>query len=161
MPAIYFSDFFGVEPPTLEEYGAFNISLINDLPLFVDPFLLFDSVDEEYVKLHAEIIKYVKFLRDICNETDGNDANFREWFYFPEIKQNWMGFSETGNAGTGLGPKFGRSMHYNLRKNFADFGEESITRGSHIEKLGNYPLDVRSIFIICFTNTFKLVSVVR
>jgi hypothetical protein len=37
---IYFSDYFNVDEDTLEEYGAVNISLINDLPLFIDPFLL-------------------------------------------------------------------------------------------------------------------------
>ena len=40
---IYFSDVFGVAPETLDQYGAFNIALVNDLPLFIDPFLLFDS----------------------------------------------------------------------------------------------------------------------
>ena len=34
MVAVHFSDFFDVPPEALEEYGAFNISLINDLPLF-------------------------------------------------------------------------------------------------------------------------------
>jgi len=32
---IYFTDFFGVSPEVMESYGAFNISLINDLPLFI------------------------------------------------------------------------------------------------------------------------------
>jgi hypothetical protein len=40
---IYFSDIFGVDPETLDQYGAFDVSLVNDLPLFVDPFLLFNS----------------------------------------------------------------------------------------------------------------------
>jgi len=40
---MYFSDYFQVPAKVLEEYGAFDLSLINDLPLFVDPFLLFDS----------------------------------------------------------------------------------------------------------------------
>ena len=35
-PRIYFSDFFNIDPDVLEEYGAFNVSLINDLPLFID-----------------------------------------------------------------------------------------------------------------------------
>lgn len=39
----FFSDTFGVDPKTLEAYGAFDISVINDLPLFIDPFLLFRS----------------------------------------------------------------------------------------------------------------------
>ena len=33
---VYFTDWFNVDPDVLEEYGAFNISLINDLPLFID-----------------------------------------------------------------------------------------------------------------------------
>ena len=40
---IYFSDAFEVSPQILEEYGAFDVSLLNDLPLFIDPFLLFNS----------------------------------------------------------------------------------------------------------------------
>ena len=63
-PKIYFSDFFGLEPEVLEEYGAFNIALVNDLPLFVDPFLLYDSKNAVYKGLHEEIITYLCFLRD-------------------------------------------------------------------------------------------------
>ncbi|MDX5368303.1 MAG: hypothetical protein LPL29_02920 [Alphaproteobacteria bacterium] len=62
---IYFTDFFEVVPEVLEDYGALNISLINDLPLFVDPFLLFASEEIEHQRLHDEIICYVKFLRDV------------------------------------------------------------------------------------------------
>jgi hypothetical protein len=60
---IYFTDFFQVASATLEAYGAFNVSLINDLPLFIDPFLLFDSEEQQYNDLHEGIIRYVKFLR--------------------------------------------------------------------------------------------------
>ncbi|WP_163579334.1 hypothetical protein, partial [Klebsiella pneumoniae] len=42
VPNIYFSDLFSVPPKILEEYGAFDVALVNDLPLFVDPFLLYD-----------------------------------------------------------------------------------------------------------------------
>src|SRR5579859_3499568 len=61
---IYFSDVFGVTPRILERYGAFNVSLVNDLPLFIDPFLLFNSRKPKYRKLHDEIIEYLSFLRD-------------------------------------------------------------------------------------------------
>jgi hypothetical protein len=40
---IYFTDFFGFTKAQVERHGAFNISLLADLPLFVDPFLLFNS----------------------------------------------------------------------------------------------------------------------
>lgn len=62
---IYFTDFFGISPGELEEYGAFDVSLIGDLPLFVDPFLLFNSDDPTYQKLHSEIIRYMRFLKEI------------------------------------------------------------------------------------------------
>ena len=61
---IYFSDFFNISKTVIEEYGAFNISLRNDLPLFVDPFLLFYSKKEEYKALHDGIIKYLVFLKE-------------------------------------------------------------------------------------------------
>jgi hypothetical protein len=35
------SEYFRVPPEKLETYGAFNVSLVADLPLFIDPFLLF------------------------------------------------------------------------------------------------------------------------
>ncbi len=40
---LYFSDYFNVSPQAIEKHGAFNISLLADLPLFIDPFLLFNS----------------------------------------------------------------------------------------------------------------------
>ena len=35
---VYFSDIFNVDESILESYGAMNISLLNDIPLFIDPF---------------------------------------------------------------------------------------------------------------------------
>ena len=61
---LHFSDFYRVEPEVLEAYGAFNISLVSDLPFFVDPFLLFNSENPVYQELHESIIKYVMFLQD-------------------------------------------------------------------------------------------------
>jgi hypothetical protein len=43
---LYFSDFFDIDCDLLEKYGVVDISLINDLPLFIDPFLLFNSKDK-------------------------------------------------------------------------------------------------------------------
>jgi hypothetical protein len=60
---LYFSDFFEVSGSELRRYGAFNISLVSDLPLFIDPFLLFRSRKPEYRGLHDEIIKYLRFLK--------------------------------------------------------------------------------------------------
>lgn len=132
---IYFSDFFEVSSEALEGHGALNISLINDLPLFIDPFLLFDSVDPKHKQLHEEIIRYVKFLRDVSSDTNISKGLLDSWFGFPEVSQNWLGFSKTGNRGSGLGKQFAGALHRNLHQVFKDFGSESITLGSHLEKL--------------------------
>jgi hypothetical protein len=61
---LYFSDYFEVSEEALDQYGAFNISLVSDLPLFIDPFLLFNSDKPEYRRLRDSIIDYLRFLRD-------------------------------------------------------------------------------------------------
>ncbi|HAX24598.1 MAG TPA: hypothetical protein DCX80_06120 [Chloroflexi bacterium] len=132
---IYFSDFFGVPPVVLEDYGAFDVSLINDLPLFVDPFLLFNSDKPEYRELHEGMINYLRFLRDHAREAERNPGLLASWYQFREIKQNWLGFSRQGNSGSGLGITFARSLQRNLGTIFSSFGDERITRGSHLEKV--------------------------
>jgi len=132
---IYFTDFFEVTSETLEQYGAFNISLVNDLPLFVDPFLLFNSKKRKYRELHDKIIQYVAFLRDSSKESKINVGLLKSWFCFPEIRQNWLGYSKTGNHGSGLGFKFAKALNENLHTVFNNFGNEEISNGSHLEKL--------------------------
>jgi hypothetical protein len=131
----YFSDFFEVPPEVIEEHGAFNISLLADLPLFIDPFLLFNSDKAEYQQLHSEIITYLKFLRDKSANAYLGKGLIEAWYRFPEIEQNWLGFSATGNKGSGLGSKFAIALHQNLHRVFTDFGKERVTQGSHLEKL--------------------------
>jgi len=132
---MYFSDFFSVDPADIEEYGAFNISLINDMPLFVDPFLLFNSDKPEYVELHDGIIKYVDFLRSVSKKPGIHRGLLKSWFHFPEVKQNWFGYSKFGNGGSGLGAKFAAALNENLHTVFTNFGREQVTQGSHLEKL--------------------------
>lgn len=133
--ATFFNEFFGVSANTVDDYGAFNVSLINDLPLFIDPFLLFNSEKAEYKKLHNDILRYIIFLRDETIAGNINKDLERAWFYFPEVRQNWLGFSLVGNGGTGLGKEFASALRGNLQTLFADFGKEQITRGTHLEKV--------------------------
>ena len=101
---IYFTDFFGVSPDKLEKYGAFNVSCIVDLPLFIDPFLLFTSNKPEYQTLHDGIVRYLAFLRDRSIKGGVTDGLLKAWHCFPEVKQNRLGFCLTSNNGRGLGP---------------------------------------------------------
>lgn len=165
---IYFTDFFSIAPQILEDYGAFNVSLINDLPLFIDPFLLFDSDKAEYRALHEQIIDYVKFLRDVSVVGQISDGNLAHWFLFPEVKQNWLGFSRSGNQGSGLGRDFAAALHRNLRSAFKDFGAETISRSSHLEKLcllgdgvgrdhlSDFTTNLIKSFLLEYTQTFAL-----
>lgn len=132
---IHFSDFFDVPASVVAAYGAFNISLINDIPVFIDPFLIFNSKKKAYKRLHDEIIDYVRFLRDESASEAPSPGLLKNWYYFPEVKENWLGYSKQGNSGSGLGKSFATSLHQNLGSLFSDFGKERITRGSHLEKL--------------------------
>lgn len=135
MTDIYFSDYFGIAPEFIEEYGAFDVSLVNDLPLFIDPFLLFNSKDPVYQRLHAEIIDYVRFLKDVTLSGGVSKPLIDHWFRFPEVRQNWLGFSRTSNRGHGLGKDFATALHKSFSTVFRDFGQEELTRASHLEKL--------------------------
>lgn len=133
--ATFFNEYFGIEGDAVDDYGAFNVSIINDLPLFIDPFLLFNSTKPEYRELHDGILRYLIFLRDAVADGRVTDDLEKAWFMFPEVKQNWFGFSLVGNGGSGLGKDFASALRANLRALFADFGKESVTKGSHLEKV--------------------------
>ena len=168
---IYFSDFYNVSPEKLEEYGAFDISLINDLPLFIDPFLLFNSKKEEYQRLHSEIISYVSFLRDMAESGEIKPGLVKSWFYFPEVKENWFGYSTIGNNGSGLGKKFAESLHGNLNTIFQNFGTEEITTSSHLEKLclvkdgvgrdniSDFTTNLIKGYLLAYTESFALSNI--
>lgn len=129
----YFSDFFEVEPNVIEDYGAFNISLINDLPLFIDPFLLFNSKDQKYSKLHQDIIDYLLFLKNISSNSL-SEGDINNYFRFPEVKQTWLGYSKNGNSGSGLGKKFANGLSNSFKSYLSNFGNEQLT-SAHLEKV--------------------------
>ncbi len=132
---IYFSEYFNVDRNVIEQYGAFNISLVRDLPLFIDPFLLFNSDNPEYRKLHDDIITYLHFLKDKSTTQTIDSGALKAWYTFKEVEQNWLGFSNIGNRGSGLGTDFAKALNENLVKVFDTPGQKQITQGSHLEKL--------------------------
>lgn len=131
---LHFAQHYGIDPKALRDYGAFDISVASDLPLFVDPFLLFNSEKDEYQHLHAEILKYLVFLRDKA-AADLDPALIKNLYRFKEVKQNWLGFTVLGNGGSGLGQGFAVALHSSLGTILSNFGKESVTQESHLEKL--------------------------
>lgn len=132
---LYFSQHFDVDPKHLKKYGALDMSVVSDLPLFVDPFLLFNSDDKTYQGLHEEILRYLKFLRDEAGGNGLDDDSIEDLYCFKEVKQNWLGFTLFGNEGAGLGTDFAHALHGALGSILSGFGNETITQGSHLEKL--------------------------
>lgn len=133
---IYFSQVFDIDESILSDYGAVNISLINDLPLFIDPFLLFNSSKPEYQRIHREIIKYFLYIKKISLTNPTVSSGLIDaLLMFSEVKQTWLGFSLSGNSGRGMGRQFANSLFKGMRTIFRNFGEETITESSHLEKL--------------------------
>jgi hypothetical protein len=135
-PRIKFNKYFKVKKSELDKEGFFNISLISDLPLFIDPFHLFYSKKKEYKILHDEIIRYLRFLKEVSGDLKTDELPsevINSYYRFPEVKQNWFGFSYVGNNGRGLGPKFAKSLNSNFNELFNDFG--SGKQAHHLEKL--------------------------
>lgn len=133
---IHFSDFFSLDPSVVQEYGAFDISLIADAPVFIDPFRLYASDNDEYRKLHRYIIQYLCFLKTLCSQEEHlSKGVINRFFRFPEVKNLYMGSSKTGNRGNGLGACFAQTLQVNFRGPLKSFGEETISESSHLEKL--------------------------
>jgi hypothetical protein len=148
---VYFTDYFDIDEDILEEYGAFNISLINDLPLFIDPFLLFGSKKERYILIHSKILDYLGFLKQKSQKGGITEAERDSWFKFSEVKQNWLGYSVDGNGGSGLGDNFALAMSKNMHIVFDDLHAEEITTTSHLEKAGLFQIGVGKDNISDFT----------
>lgn len=121
---IFFSDIFNIDESIIEEYGALNISLVNDLPLFIDSFLLYASEKLIYKNLHQEIIDYLLFLSEKA-KNPMSPSKIDRWYRFPEVKQNWLGYSECGNTGSGLGSDFGKHMSGAMQSVFDNFDNKS------------------------------------
>jgi len=123
-----FSDQFAVSVDAVDVYGAFDVSLASDIPLFIDPFLLFASEKPEYQKLHAEILRYLTFLRDRAIERPLSQGELKEWFFFKEVKQTWLGFTFMNNAGRGLGADFAQALQANFGALKGDSGSAHLER---------------------------------
>lgn len=152
---LLFSDYFNIDQSVLNQYGALNICLSADMPLFIDPFLLFASDDEEYKRLHQNLIDHILILKDIAiHDREGAEKN--SIFRFPEIKQNWLGVSKFGNDGRGLGKDFAKKLIKSFNGFYNSFGNEEISAETHIEKLTIMNERIGKDFISDFTTNLIL-----
>lgn len=151
---LLFSDYFNIPSSTVESYGALDICITADLPLFIDPFLLFASEKIEYQKLHDKIVGHLIELKNIA--LDKGNAPSLKLFQFSEVKQNWLGVSRYGNEGRGLGKKFAKNIVNAFNGFYSNFGNEIISSASHIEKLTLVGKGIGKDFISDFTTNLIL-----
>jgi len=152
---LLFSDYFKIDESVIDNYGALNICLAADMPLFIDPFLLFASNDEDYQKLHKDLINHILTLKEIAI-AEKEDAESNSIFRFPEIRQNWLGVSKFGNSGRGLGKDFAKKIVSSFNGFYNSFGEEQISAETHIEKLTILNPGIGRDFISDFTTNLIL-----
>lgn len=128
---MFFSERFQVSSELIKGYGAVDISLVCDIPLFIDPMLIFNSEKEVYKNLHESIVRYFHFL--YTKATQGLTAKeINAWFNFSEVPNNWLGYSLVGNKGLALGEKYAKFLYKNIA--FA-INTHGISQSQHIEKV--------------------------
>jgi len=127
---MFFSEHFQVDTDLVKAYGAVDISLVCDIPLFIDPMLIFNSDKPEYQSLHHEIIRYFHFLY-MKSKQGLSSKEIDTWFNFSEVPNNWLGYSLVGNKGLALGSKFANFLYSNIE--FA-INTNGISKSQHIEK---------------------------
>jgi hypothetical protein len=96
-------------------------------------------------------LAYLTFLKSKSEAGITDISQIKSWYLFPEVKQNWFGYSKVGNGGSGLGEKFGKAMSSSMHIVFDDLGKERITQSSHLEKAGLFEIGVGKDNISDFT----------
>ena len=72
-----------------------------DIPLGIDPFLLYKSRDATFAAMHGRILE--AFNRGVAQVGRGATDSARETFTYPEVPEIGLGFSQHGKRGSGLG----------------------------------------------------------
>ena len=103
--SLRFSEYFEVDAATLDDYGAFDVSLDRDDRLLIDPKLLDDSavpeMDGAYEEIHEYFGGIMRLLRSSKLENDALWRNAFRHFDFPEFKAAGLGYSRDSTSGRG------------------------------------------------------------
>lgn len=75
--------------------------LVGDVPLCIDPFLLYKSRDPELKLLHDQLIRH--FQEGMSALDAGDQAGAEHILTFPEVSEVGLGYGSKNTAGSGLG----------------------------------------------------------
>ena len=101
-----FSEAFGIENP--KQYEWFDPILSIDTGLFIDPFLIYDDEQWEFVGSHDTIISFFNHAFELIAQSGGNTYSqfwrrATDLLRFPEVKELCLGYTGDGTAGSGFG----------------------------------------------------------
>lgn len=159
-----FSDYFKVDKKVINEYGAIDISLICDTPLFIDPILIYSNSDMKIKNCYAEIVKYLLFLNSIAQK-GLDDRSVKYYFTFKERRQNWLGLAKNGNKGLALGIDFANELASKIgnicnTKNLSDSIHIEkmflLNRGVGRDKISDMVTNILFYFFIKYTEEFAI-----
>lgn len=108
-----FSEYFGLGDVRDAEWFDPIMSL--DTHLFVDPFLIYDNEQGEFVGSHAEIIALFDSVFQLLAQS-GGDPNALYWkrahrlILFPEVEELCLGYTSQGTGGAGSGGEVATSI---------------------------------------------------
>ena len=125
-----FSDYFNIDKQLLDDYGAVNVSLFADTPLFIDPLLIYGNEDSQIRSLYPRISNYLRFL-DKVSISNPTEQEIKYYFQSKEIKENWLGLCTSGNQGSALGKDFAHELFESIKT----ICNSEITNDIHIEKM--------------------------
>ena len=120
--------------PLLSGVSQFEVDFVIprvgiDVPVGIDPFLLFKSRYPEFQALHNQILDVFRFGIDLIKNQRDNEV--RELFQFPEVSEIGLGYTREGKRGSGVGTFLSQLILDTLRDSPA-----MVERGiRHIEEL--------------------------
>jgi Effector-associated domain 1 len=99
----YFSQFYGITS-TKEDWFDPRMSL--DAPLFIDPFLVFETELPLFQNAKEKFFNFFNAAFEVAHEARRSKAAYEKLktiLNFPEAKELCLGFSEKGTSGSGSG----------------------------------------------------------
>ena len=96
--------------PLIQEVSQFEVDFViprlgKDLPLGIDPFLLFKSRDLGFKGLHSKLLD--SFNLGVEAVRNQNFEKARNLFQFPEVSEIGLGYTQKGKQGAGVGNYLG------------------------------------------------------
>jgi hypothetical protein len=120
--------------PLIEGVSQFEVDFViprlgTDVPVGIDPFLLFKSHNPEFQTLHNQVLEVFRFGIDLIKNERHDEV--RELFEFPEVSEIGLGYTREGKRGSGVGTFLSELIVDTLRDSPA-----MVERGvRHIEEL--------------------------